>query len=402
MSTIVRLASLGLFIPLLLGAGPGARVVVKGQGDALGETPILVAIRVPLEPGRYLLTRSGETKAKPVVASVFRDGQTTYLSAVLDQVPAAGTLDYRLVPADPSDTSTAGISLVPEDKDVSIQLDGAPFTTYRASTGPKPIFFPLIGPTGKRFTRAFPMEEIAAEKRDHPHQRSMWFTHGKVNGIDFWAELKGHGSIAEKSRQLIPGAPSVGLIRTTDDWLGPDGKLVCTDERVVRFYGARAARILDFDITIKATNGPVTFGETKEGMFGVRVPTSMDVTSKKGGKITNSSGLTDEAAWGKPATWVDYIGPVEGETVGIAILNHPNSFRHPTTWHVRPYGLFAANPFGGHDFGMKESGDYTIPAGESIRFGYRLILHKGDTASANLPAAYSAYAKPPTVDVTSE
>ena len=123
---------------------------------------------------------------------------------------------------------------------------------------------------------------------------------------------------------------------------------------------------------------------------------------KKGGKITNAEGLTDGPAWGQPSPWVDYVGPVNGKTLGIAILNHPSSFRYPTTWHVRDYGLFAANPFGWHDFGMKTPGDHTIPAGESIRFAYRLILHKGDTASANLPAAYAGYAKPPTVEVKAE
>ena len=277
-----------------------------------------------------------------------------------------------------------------------------PFTVYRTKTGPKPIYFPLIGPTGKRFTRAFPMEDVPGEKRDHPHQRSMWFTHGKVNGVDFWSEAKGHGTIAETSRKIIEGPPAIGIIKSTDDWLGPDGKVVCSDERTVKFYDAHMARILDFDITIKASNGPVVFGDTKEGMFGVRVASSMDVDAKKGGKITNAEGLTDAAAWGKPSPWVDYTGPVEGQTVGIAILNHPGSFRHPTTWHVRPYGLFAANPFGWHDFGMKTPGDHTIPAGESIRFGYRVILHTGDTASANLPAAYAGYVKPPTVEVKAD
>jgi hypothetical protein len=285
---------------------------------------------------------------------------------------------------------------------VEVRLDGAPFTTYRARVGPKPFYFPLIGPTGGRFTRAFPMEDVPGEKRDHPHQRSMWFTHGKVNGVDFWTEARGHGSIVETSRRVVAGAPAIGTIRTTDDWRGPDGQVVCTDERTVRFYDARKARILDFEIAIKASNGPVTFGDTKEGMFGVRVASSMDVDARKGGKITNAEGLTDADAWGKPSPWVDYTGPVGGETVGVAILNHPGSFRHPTTWHVRTYGLFAANPFGWHDFGMKKSGDHTIPAGGSIRFGYRVILHKGDTASADIAAASAGYAKPPTVEVRAE
>ena len=193
-----------------------------------------------------------------------------------------------------------------------------------------------------------------------------------------------------------------GVVRTTDDWLGPDGKKVCEDERVLTVYKTRAHRVFDFDVTVKATDGAVTFGDTKEGMFGLRVASSMDVNRKKGGKITNAEGLTDDAAWGKASPWVDYTGPVSGETVGAAILNHPDSFRYPTTWHVRTYGLFAANPFGWHDFGLKKSGEYTLPAGESIRFRYRVILHAGDTASARLPQAFEAYAKPPRVEVTAE
>src|SRR5262249_14260999 len=142
------------------------------------------------------------------------------------------------------------------------------------------------------------------------------------------------------------------------------------------------------EITLKATAGPVTFGDTKEGMFGLRVASSMDVKNKKGGKITNAEGITDDDAWGKESPWVDYTGPVEGKTVGVAILNHPDSFRFPTTWPVRTYGLFAANPFGGHDFGQKRSGEHVVPAGGSIRFAFRVILHEGDTASAHLPEAF--------------
>jgi hypothetical protein len=58
--------------------------------------------------------------------------------------------------------------------------------------------------------------------------------------------------------------------------------------------------VLDFDITIKATAGAVTFGDTKEGMFGLRVASSMDVKRKRGGRITNAEGITDGEAWGKP------------------------------------------------------------------------------------------------------
>ena len=90
----------------------------------------------------------------------------------------------------------------------------------------------------------------------------------------------------------------------------------------------------------------------------------MDVTTKRAGRSPTPKGITDDAAWGKASPWVDYVGPVDGKTVGVAILNHPLSFRYPTTWHVRMYGLFAANPFGWHDFGRKKSGRYILPKAE--------------------------------------
>ncbi len=392
-TTFPGLALLGLAFALTSGAAePKLEFAVRGQGSALDGTPVVVRLETPVAVGPYRLQTG---KDRSVAASVFREGNSTYLAAVLDAIPAEGQVVFNLVPAD----AGKGVQLVSKGDDVEVTIDGLPFTTYVSRTGPKPYYFPLIGPTGRPITRAFPMKDVAGEKRDHPHHRSMWFTHGMVNGVDFWSEQKGHGSIVEKTRSVTSAPPAFGQIRTTDDWVGPDGKVVCTDERTVRFYATPTARIIDFDISLKASNGPVTFGDTKEGMFGVRVATSMDVDSKGGGKITNSDGLNDAAAWGKPAPWVDYTGPVEGETVGIAILNHPSSFRYPTTWHVRTYGLFAANPFGWHDFGMKTGGEHTIPPGESIRFGYRVILHKGDTPSASMAAAYEGYIKPPTVTV---
>ena len=99
-------------------------------------------------------------------------------------------------------------------------------------------------------------------------------------------------------------------------------------------------------------------------------------------------------AWGKPATWVDCQGMVEGDHLGIAILNHPGSFRHPTTWHVRDYGLFCANPFGLQDFDKANPpGNHIQKKGEVLKFRYRLIFHKGDEKAADIAGAYANYAK---------
>lgn len=82
--------------------------------------------------------------------------------------------------------------------------------------------------------------------------------------------------------------------------------------------------------------------------------------------------------------------------MGVAIFNHPSSFRFPTYWHVRDYGLFAANPFGVHDFRNtknRQEGEFTLPAGESITLRYRFLFHTGDERQAGVAEAFDAYAK---------
>ena len=292
----------------------------------------------------------------------------------------------------------AKVSVEQKGENAVVTVDGQPFTEYLAQSGPKPILWPIIGPTGQPMTRQYPIKPdiIPTEKQDHIHHRSLWFTHGKVNDVNFWAETPGHGQIKQKSLQ----AKNVGdtaVIVTENEWLSPDGKKVCEDTRTLTFGADKSGRWIDFDITLKATHGDVHIGDDKEGTFGVRVAGTMDVTAKKGGEIVNSEGQKDEEAWGKPAAWVDYHGPVADETVGIAIFNHPSSFRYPTTWHVRTYGLFCANPFGYSFFKSTKQTDgaYTIPSGESLTLRYRVLLHKGDEKSGKVAEAFEQYAKLP-------
>ncbi len=75
-------------------------------------------------------------------------------------------------------------------------------------------------------------------------------------------------------------------------------------------------------------------------------------------------------------------------------MDHPGNPRHPTYWHSRAYGLFAANPFGVADFERDKSknGNMTLESGQSLRFRYRLVIHPGDVKSANVAALYKEYA----------
>jgi len=289
----------------------------------------------------------------------------------------------------------AEVGLTKTEKGVEVTVDGQPFTTYIFNAGFKPIMWPVIGPTGKEMTRAWPLREgDSTEKTDHVHQKSFWFDHGNVNGVDFWAETsKSQGKQVHKELVRADGG-KVGTLVAKTDWNGPDGKTICSDVRTLRFGGDANKRWVDFDVIVTAVADEVKFGDTKEGSFGLRIAESMRVDRKLGGKIVTSEGLEDDKAWGQPAKWVDYYGPVQGEQLGIAILNHPSSFRYPTHWHVRTYGLFAANPWGLGDFSKgKENGEHTMKKGDSFKLGYRVIFHKGTEKDGKIAEAFAEYAK---------
>lgn len=293
---------------------------------------------------------------------------------------------------------SAEVTAERSDQGVVIQAGGQPFAEYLTHSGHQPVVWPIIGPTGKRMTRSYPLGSLLpSESNDHPHHRSLWFTHGDVNGLDFWlepensAEHKDNQIVHREFREVKSGRPA--RILAVDDWM-TGGKKVCEDERTLLFGADDKVRWIDFTITIKATDGDVTLGDTKEGAFGVRVAGTMKVDAGLGGRVFNSNGLADEAAWGMPAKWVDYYGPVDGETVGLAIFSHPSNFRPECRWHARNYGLVAANPFGQREFRQEgpQQGAVTIPAGDELTLRYRVLLHAGDTDQADIADRFRDWA----------
>lgn len=300
--------------------------------------------------------------------------------------------------------SAADVTLTPEKGKVVVKIDGKPFTEYVYTGHAKPILWPIIGPTGVEMTRNYPMKtDVDNEAHDHPHHKSMWFTHDDVNGVHFWLEYPGKNSKLRPGKIVQTKMQIDGnKLRTEDEWRDPDGKLVCSDVRQLAFGTTPGGRYIDVAVTIKATNGDVTFGDTKEGTMAVRTHPLLRLQNdeKNGnhtalGKSVNSEGVEGRAMWGKRAKWVDYWAPIDGQTVGIAIFDHPSNPRHPTWWHARHYGLVAANPFGLHDFEKKApgAGAMTIKSGDSVTFRYRFLFHKGDVEDANIAGEYDAFAK---------
>ena len=292
--------------------------------------------------------------------------------------------------------NTNGVQIVQGAKTLQITVDGGLFTEYHYQDAARPYFYPVIGPDASPMTRNWPMNSPEGEEHDHVHHKSLWFAHGLVNGQDFWGEEKGAGKIVHDGFTQIKSGAKEGVIKSKDKWIAADGTIVCTDDRTFRIYDRPGMRLFDFEVTIHASHGDVTFQDTKEGSMAIRLAETMRLKGKVGhGHIVNSEGVRDGETWGKRADWCDYYGPVNGKIVGVAIFDNPKNPRHPTTWHVRDYGLFAANPFGLHEFGPKlpkGAGDMKIPEGKSVTFRYRFYMHEGDEKQGHVAEMYQEYA----------
>lgn len=293
----------------------------------------------------------------------------------------------------------AGITATKDGNNLKIAIDGKPFTEYRTDKW-IPCLYPLMSPDGTHLTRQFPFEkDIAGEEKDHPHHIGFWFTHGSINGSDFWHNGKDGSKIITKGFVGEPiieevDANTANLTFTVDlEWIDKTKASILSEQRTYRIQTAGKTRTIAMTCDLKAINGDVVFGDTKEGSFAIRVA---ETIRNKGeiakGNIATSEGLTDGNAWGKRANWVAFHGPDSaGTPTVIALMDHTKNLRNPTWWHARDYGLLAANPFGTRGFKDNQfegGGEFTLKNGESLKQNYLLILHQGDLASAKLEDAW--------------
>lgn len=293
------------------------------------------------------------------------------------------------------------VTLLDREGRIDIARHGALLTRYHYADVPaRPYFWPLFAPGEAPVTRAYPMQtDVPDEMHDHPHHRSLWVAFGEVNGTDNWSEEKGHGYTAHQAFESLGSGAVSGGFRSRSLWQSVNKEPVLTQMLDCTIWATEgSARLLDFEVALIATAGAVHFGDTKEGgILSVRVASALDVP--RGGRIENTYGGIDEGeTWGKAAHWCDYSGTVEGKHVGIAVLDHYDSFRYPTHWHVRDYGLMTVNPFGyaAYTKGAK-NGSHTLAAGESLRFRYRVVLHAGDASAGQVNAHYLNFVAPPRV-----
>lgn len=324
------------------------------------------------------------------------------------KLPLGALLPGLLLVAAPGAAAADAVQFTRLDDRVRIEIGGKLFSEYRFRGAPKPCLYPILDADGNSYTRDYPLVKNPAEVPDHDWHRGVWFAHGLVNGHDFWREIpeRKTGTIVHEALLETSGGPT-GVLRARSRWVAADGAVICTDETAIRIARTAAGTFVDFEVTLRASHGPLVLGDTEEGTLAVRVNEALRVTHGKGkekragtGRLVNANGESGIPAWGRRAAWCDYSGPLpNGTVIGVALFDHPSNPRHPTWWHARDYGLLSANPFGQHDFeklrDRPQAGALAVPAGGELVLRYRFVFHRGDEKAARIADLYRDYARAP-------
>lgn len=292
--------------------------------------------------------------------------------------------------------NASDISIVRENGKLIIKAGSDLFTQYiyKDEKRSKPVLYPVIGPLETPLTRKYPLEEKSeGEESDHPHHASLWYTHGDVNGVDFWAVGENKGKIIHQEFLEMKG----NSFTSSNFWKDGEGKTICQDQRTLSFHEfGQNGRAIDIEITLMATVEDLVLGDTKEGSMGIRMAPEFRLRGKVArGSCLNSEGAVGKSIWGKRASWVSYWAKFDEQNLAISIFDHPSNPRHPTWWHARDYGLVAANPFGQHDFEGKPkgTGDMKLNLGEKVTFKYGFLFHLGDPLDSNVAQKYLEWSK---------
>jgi hypothetical protein len=330
-------------------------ITITARRDYM-EEPVFVPVELP---GKMEIHSASISSGVEFPAQCVNDGVV-----VLATMKRGETIELTL--AEKSVVPDIMFNIEENKKSLDVYLGNTYFTSFKYDPSyKKPFLGPVMAKDEISFTR------LDFETKEHPHQRSVFVGVGDVNGIDFWNEDKNFGyQVHQGFENIYTGASCAGFTANII-WCNSEQKPMMDEKRTYTFYNqGYACRYIDLKITFTASYGNVEFGATKEaGPLGVRMNEALRA-DRDGSFVNSYGGEKEEECWGKCASWCDYHGVIDDRLYGIAVFDNEKNERYPTTWHIRNYGLFAAN-------NLYFKGGLIIPNKDSLTYRYRSCFYEG-------------------------
>jgi hypothetical protein len=208
----------------------------------------------------------------------------------------------------------------------------------------KPYVRQLLSPNG--------VNPLLDNVADHIHHHALMFAIA-IDGVDFWSETKNCGrqvqrGISTASRSA--NGRSVSTVAARIEWIKADGNTVAAKEtRTIVMYcepAAAGSTLMSWRTQLSPPSGAESIKLTGSHYFGLgmRFVKSMDNASTFTFADPSAASLTvrgDERL--TPSAWAACTGPVDGNTVTVAMFDHPDNPR-PALWFTmgKPFSYLSA------------------------------------------------------------
>ncbi|MBQ7921119.1 MAG: PmoA family protein [Clostridia bacterium] len=282
----------------------------------------------------------------------------------------------------PVKTYGSECAILKEENSLKVQIAGHDIGGYVWDTAYwKPYFGPVTDDAGNHFTR------LDFDTLEHPHHRSVFIAVGDVNGVDAWNEPEDCGIVRTEEIKDIKAGSAYASFTAVNRWMDHSEKPLVKETTTYTMYNqTEDCRMLDIDVLFTAEYGEVNFGPTKEaGPLGVRMRDELRADRGTGVIINSRGEVAEKECWGHEAEWCDYAGDMPFGKMGVTVFDHPGNERFPTAWHVRNYGLFAAN-------NLFFKGDLTIKEGDSLRYRFRILFRRCEMSVEEIRTRFDRFA----------
>lgn len=265
----------------------------------------------------------------------------------------------------------AGLSAAPGEEPLVKLEDGRLVARCERAAAPmKPYVKELFSPSGVQVTVDSPA--------DHFHHHGLMFALG-ADDVDFWTEKP-----FEKFGKQVPRADGTatlpGGLKQRLDWVGPDGKPLLTEMRVVRIQSSRPGGpnvltwVSDFET---AGRSPVKLWGRHYFGLGIRFPADLDAKARyvlPAGTSTGRVVRGDETL--RAAPWCAATGEIGGKPVTVAMWDGPQNPRRAVWFTMtKPFSYLSAT------LDLEEHPLEAKPGGTlSLRYGVAVFDGLADAA----------------------
>ncbi|MGY8648027.1 MAG: DUF6807 family protein [Verrucomicrobiales bacterium] len=259
-----------------------------------------------------------------------------------------------------------------------------PILTQSARPSQRPFLHPIVAPDGKGVLTEF-------SPGHHKHQTGLYWGFTRVNGRDFFHNLKSDYWKRNSVRILAQSGSSVSW-QTSYDLLDSQGQPILTETQTWTMSSSNQEHTLDLTWQGEGKSD-VTIGKWKYGGLFLRMPWHSGETK---GEATNSNLLKNAEADEKRAAWVNIGMDIAGrdDWGHIAILDHPKNSGFPQPWRVD--GQLGIGP------SRAILGDWKIPKNQTETIRHRFIIYTGKLDAPSLTKKWESYSKVPYQDVNFE